>query len=102
MSLEITPDDIITPEKWKTMVFPCCKKKLPAPLTGVALVTCSCGKKFLPNTIIEYNNKKGCPECKGHGFWWKQSCKLELYAEFSKPEKVICPKCKGTGKEQSL
>lgn len=37
------------------MVFPCCKKELPAPLDGVALVTCSCGKKFLPSAIIEYN-----------------------------------------------
>ena len=43
--------------------------------------------------------EKNCDECKGHGFWWKQTCRLELYAKFSKPEKVICPKCKGTGKE---
>jgi DnaJ-class molecular chaperone len=39
-----------------------------------------------------------CLECRGSGFWWKQTCDLEVDAEFSEPEKIICPKCKGTGK----
>lgn len=43
----------------KEMVFPCCKKPLPAPLSGVALVTCSCGKNYLPNEIIEFNKRRG-------------------------------------------
>lgn len=41
---------------------------------------------------------KECDECRGNGFWWKQTCELELGAEFSKPQKIICPKCKGIGK----
>lgn len=58
MNKDITPDNIINPEKWKKMIFPCCKKNIPAPLDGVALVTCSCGKIYLPATIIEYNEKR--------------------------------------------
>ena len=37
------------------MIFPCCKKELPAPLEGVALATCACGQSFLPSVITEYN-----------------------------------------------
>lgn len=46
--------------KKEEMIFPCCKKRLPASLNGVGLAICSCGKKFLPGAIIEYNkNIKG-------------------------------------------
>jgi DnaJ-class molecular chaperone len=38
-----------------------------------------------------------CPECRGNGFWWIQTCELELNAKFSTPKKIICPKCKGSG-----
>jgi len=43
----------------------------------------------------EIKDKKlsNCSECRGKGFWWKQKCKLELGAEFTEPEKIICPKC---------
>ena len=44
-------------------------------------------------------DKTECKECRGAGFWWKQSCMLELGAKFSEPQKVICPVCKGTGKK---
>ena len=40
-----------------------------------------------------------CQECRGNGFWWKQTVPLELGARFSEPEKILCPKCNGTGKE---
>jgi len=42
--------------------------------------------------------KEICNECRGAGFWWKQTAKLELGARFSEPEKIICPICKGVGK----
>ena len=41
---------------------------------------------------------RDCEECRGVGFWWKQKCELEVGARFSEPEKIICPKCNGTGK----
>jgi len=37
------------------MIYPCCKKELPAPLNGTAAVTCPCGQKYLPDVIIDYN-----------------------------------------------
>ena len=37
------------------MVYPCCKKELPAPLDGVASVTCPCGQTYLPKVILDYN-----------------------------------------------
>ena len=40
---------------WKDMVFPCCKKNLPASLDGVAIATCSCGMQYLPKVIADYN-----------------------------------------------
>ncbi len=42
----------------KEMVFPCCEERLPAPLNGVALATCSCGKQFTPTAIIRYNKNR--------------------------------------------
>ena len=37
------------------MRYPCCNKELPAPLDGVALVTCPCGQTYLPQVIVDYN-----------------------------------------------
>lgn len=42
-------------KKWQDMVFPCCNKRLPAPLDLVDTVICSCGKSFSPKDIINYN-----------------------------------------------
>jgi len=36
-----------------SMIFPCCKKELPAPLDGVELATCPCGQSYKPSVIIE-------------------------------------------------
>lgn len=47
---------------------------------------------------IRREKMKDCPECRGNGFWWRQTCEFEVNAKFSEPEKIICPKCKGTGK----
>lgn len=44
-------------------------------------------EKIIKRKIIQ------CSECRGKGFWWKQTCRLELGAVFSEPEKIICPKC---------
>lgn len=44
-----------------------------------------------------------CEECRGTGFWWRQTCEFEVGARFSEPVKVICPKCKGAGElEEAL
>ncbi len=40
---------------WEEMIFPCCKKQLPAPLDGVAAVDCPCGNSYKPEVIIEFN-----------------------------------------------
>ena len=40
---------------WKDMIFPCCKKNIPAPLDSVAIAICSCGMEYLPRVIIDYN-----------------------------------------------
>ena len=37
------------------MVFPCCKKPLPAPLDGVAKVQCPCGNQYIPSVIEAFN-----------------------------------------------
>jgi len=43
---------------WVNMVFPCCGKRLPAPLEKVALVTCTnCKRVFTPKVIIKFNRK---------------------------------------------
>lgn len=44
------------------------------------------------------NKEEDCKECRGKGFWWTQTCELEVGAKFSEPKKVICPKCEGTGR----
>ncbi len=41
--------------KTEDMIFPCCRKKLPAPLDGVELAICSCGQEWKPATIIIFN-----------------------------------------------
>lgn len=40
---------------FEQMVFPCCKKPLPAPLDGTASVQCPCGNTYLPYIINEFN-----------------------------------------------
>lgn len=42
--------------KWEEMIFPCCGKFLPDPLSGVETATClDCNQDFIPKIIIEYN-----------------------------------------------
>jgi DnaJ-class molecular chaperone len=48
--------------------------------------------------LMRRGEMKNCEECRGAGFWWKQTAELEVGARFSEPEKIICPKCNGTGK----
>lgn len=40
----------------KPLLWPCCKEKLPAPLDGVAIATCSkCDCRFTAEIIYEFN-----------------------------------------------
>jgi len=41
----------------RVMIYPCCKKPLPAPLDGVESVICPCGIKHKSLDIIEFNRK---------------------------------------------
>lgn len=38
------------------MIYPCCKKELPASLDGVSWVKCPCGQTYIPQVLLEYNN----------------------------------------------
>lgn len=47
------------------MIWPCCKKTLPAPLDGVAMAYCTkCKMEFTSEQIIEYNEMIKKPEVK--------------------------------------
>jgi len=48
----------------ETMVWPCCKTPLPAPLDGVGKAICGCGQEWSPERIIEYNEMIKKPEVK--------------------------------------
>ena len=38
------------------MIFPCCKKELPAPLDLMPeKIWCPCGQSYLPSVVIEFN-----------------------------------------------
>lgn len=37
------------------IIFPCCKTLIPAPLDGVELATCKCGKTYTPEILKEYS-----------------------------------------------
>lgn len=40
----------------KIRIIPCCKNELPAPIEGVASITCGdCGAVYTPEEIEEYN-----------------------------------------------